>query len=391
MTERPTNLKANEFQTLWLGVLLLVLLQSGNDISAQETQPGGSVRPVILRDLTVIPDQSVVAFDDNVVQLSDGTLLSWDQVFQAEVPGDLQDQFQRRLSQIGLPLFRIRSRLANSDWASISEIAEPMYAAVFSPDQDAAGFEFGPDIQYLICLATMYGRIEHDRRADAIEPFLFAAALQPSAQVASQYPEIALTQDELDQLICHRILPVWFDADATETAYVSLSEAINSERIPRRDGVLIYVASLAVAAGDSAGAVAILESPELNVPGLDSKMQCWVQVVQAARLMADSQVEQGSRLIRERDSFAAPCRAVALYLAGTQTVATESSHTAMLSLLAIPALFGDTYKDLSAAALYRAAELAKKNGDAKGRQNLINELLARYPGTYHGRRTTEED
>jgi hypothetical protein len=59
-------------------------------------------------------------------------------------------------------------------------------------------------------------------------------------------------------------------------------------------------------------------------------------------------------------------------------------------LLRIPAIDGDNYRHLAAAALFQAAEIAKLRGLSDEEQKLREELRRRYPRTYHGAKKTTQ-
>ncbi|MEM7457267.1 MAG: hypothetical protein AAF456_23190 [Planctomycetota bacterium] len=345
----------------------------GNSANAQNRTT------IVLRDLSVLSDSGIESFNDNRVLLTDGTSLTWDAILRADVPDESRAEFDRRISQIGLPMFRIKSRLESGDWWSIASIAEPMYSLV-KPGGDSAGFQFDAETRYLISLAAMYGRIQSGNREAAVEPFLLAASLQP--QIGDDIvPEYAFTQREINSLISSKLLPVWFDQENAGLAVDDLSEHIGPGGFPAIGGVLVYRASLATAAG------------RLNVVREDIEQlrqqgshPDWVKVLEARLLFSQDRIDEGLQLLRGKDTFDPACRAVALYLEGMHPSPTASSSDASLvSLLTIPAIFGETFEEISSAALYGAAERSGKEGNVNERRILTNELLRRYPNTYHGR------
>ncbi len=56
---------------------------------------------------------------------------------------------------------------------------------------------------------------------------------------------------------------------------------------------------------------------------------------------------------------------------------------AMIELLTIPALYENQYPELSAAALFQSARLAERLGRTRDVRILTNELVSRFPKTYH--------
>ena len=367
-------MSGNSFRSRIVALLAIsVVVSTSGAVSAQSSST------VVLRDLTVIPDVLIEAFDDNEVRLSDGARLSWDQILRADVPDEQRAEFDRRLSQIGLPLFRIKSRLASGDWWSIGSIAEPMYDLI-RPGGDASGFQFDVRTRYLISMAAMYGRIHSGERELAVEPFVLAAMLQPQIPDAVDQP-FALSADEVESGICHRLLPVWFDRAHARLSLNEFSANVGAGGFPAVGGVLIYRASLAIAAGEFAVAGADIDQLRLQGSHPD-----WVKVLEASLLVSQDRIDEGLQLLRARDSFSRPCRAVALYLEGMHpSPSALSSDASLVSLLTIPALFGESFEELASAALYGAAERTGADGKSGDRRILTNELLRRYPNTYHGR------
>ena len=81
---------------------------------------------IILRDLSLIEGREIKSFDLQSIELDDGTELSWDQVFRATVQPDRQAEFDQNIKEIGLPLFRLRQRIAIGDWNRLNEITDQM-------------------------------------------------------------------------------------------------------------------------------------------------------------------------------------------------------------------------------------------------------------------------
>ncbi len=121
-----------------------------------------------------------------------------------------------------------------------------------------------------------------------------------------------------------------------------------------------------------------------------AQLNGWRTVLEA-RIQQKTRNGLNSRTILESNSknITGPARAVALYYRGIN-VLHESDigdlelSKAMLTLLRIPAVYGEMHRELSAAALFQSAEIAKHRGREGDSQKLKEELLRRYPRTYHG-------
>ena len=93
------------------------------------TTPGpraSAADQIVLRDLTIISDRKVTAFDVDGIQLDDGKSLTWDQVEKASI-GEQQAEFDALLKQLGNDLYRLRRRLTDGDYEGLLPHAEALY------------------------------------------------------------------------------------------------------------------------------------------------------------------------------------------------------------------------------------------------------------------------
>jgi hypothetical protein len=367
----------NWFQCFF--VLACILNLWGGQLTGQS--------PIVLRDLTLIRDHSVAEFDERSIMLSDGTRLGWDRVLKASVASDRQTEFDRNIEQLGLPLFRMKTRIGHGDWMGAGEIARPRYEMEL--DDLLASSDF--DTAYLVCLTTMKCRLHDGDRSEAILPFLQAALLQ--SKVDTNTLKIVgsgrLPTRDLELGLSGQILPIWFDQSKLEQTVQSLTDWVkhNAKQIASSPGVGIYIASMKIELGKTDEAMQLLRSLDSTS---NSALIGWRSVLEA-RIHQKTKNALNAKTMLEANSkkIIGGARAVALYYRGIN-VLDESDigdidrSKAMLTLLRIPAVYGQAYRDLSAAALYQAAKIAELRGRANDAQKLKEELLRRYPGTYHG-------
>jgi len=396
-----------------------------------------SQAPIVLRDLTLIRGKTISKFDRTAITLSDGTTLQWDQVLKAELPkpthnvngGDSselqnqrqknqrqknrrQSQFDSLLKQIGLPMFRLKTRIQQGDWVGAGKIAEPIFDSAM-----AGTFEFpNPDVEYLVCLATMKSRAGQGswarNRAGAVLPYLRAFSIQ--ANVDQKTLQIAGTTQrakEREDGISPELLPVWFDIDQVRAA-VNQIKKLNS-KIDQPDSgqtepsststkmyqttLAIYLASMQIELGQNE-----LANANLNRLRGDknNSISSWSTVLQARMLQkAGSHVKAQAMLDKNSKSISGDARPVAIYYRGlsefeihdtklkekplTSVVDTELSR-ASLMLMRLPAIYGNSNPDLAAAGLHQVAKIAKLRGQKEQSKKLSQELLQWYPRTYHG-------
>jgi hypothetical protein len=359
------------------------------NLARQDVEAQPAKTPIVLRDLTLIRGKSVSKFDDTSIVLSDGSRLTWDQVLKANVAEDRQKEFNLMLNQIGLPLFRLKSRIGNGDWAGAGEIAEPIYDASIvrgnvSPDTDTF---------YLVCLATMKSRIRKGDRAAALMPFIRAARLQP--KVSKQVREIVgargIPQRDQETGLSHELLPVWFDNSTLQKAASSLSNWLG--RVAQDNGpapapgTTIYLASLKIELGQTEEAMRLLRSVRFDS---DAELSSWRTVLEARHHQKTKNLLNAQTMLEMNEKkITGLARLAALYYRGINVVDQPDTSDldrskAILTLLRIPALHGDEHRDLAAAAIYQSAEIAKLRRRATDEQKLRDELLRRYPRTYHG-------
>ncbi|MFK7766121.1 MAG: tol-pal system YbgF family protein [Mariniblastus sp.] len=344
---------------------------------------------VILRDMTVITNVKVKSFDESQVLLSNGMSLGWDKVFQASVDGDQQNEFERRVNEIGLPIFRMKARLVNGDWHGAAEIANPIV------ENETRWNNLPPDVLYLAGLAMMNSHLKKGNRDQAVWAFLIASENQAAA--SEEALKIAgtnrLSERECRLKFSTKILPYWLDPNLDEGVAARLTANANSQLKPAL-GVVLYLTSMNIELGKFDTAEEWLD----DLDGLgENEVQIWKNVLLARMKQAKGDFAEAKAILESVLSTLATQkltgiegpRCVALYYYGLtglnpKGLSDSDRAKAMLSLLRIPAVYGDTNKSLAAAAVFQSAEIAKLRGRDEDAQKLRAQLLRRYPRTYHG-------
>lgn len=345
--------------------------------------------PIVLRDLTLIRGATVVEFDNAIISLSNGQKLGWDEILQAEVAPERQTEFNRLIKEIGLPRMRLKTRIKNGDWIGAGEIAEPM----FESNSSGADPDLSIDDEYLISLATMRVRLGRGQRARAIWPFIQSSMLQSEINETTSrlVGEDRLTAPIVRRFLSDEILPVWLGQPELTQIADRLTKLLESQPDPR-PGIMVYLASMQIELGRGKAAEQTMQQlASVN----DPQIVAWT-IVLKSRIKLREEDLIGAQAILESgaDDMVGTARIAALYYRGfcvDLDAAEDASETvdidrakAMLALLRIPALYGDAYPDLAAAALFRCAELAKLRHRDVDEQKLRDELLKRFPRTYHG-------
>ena len=375
---------------LWQKSFSFALVWAFASTSQVAAQP-----PIVLRDLTLLRNASVIDFDDAGIVLSDGNKLGWDIVLKAQTTPDRQADFDRRIVETGLPLFRLKNRIKNSDWAAAGEIAEPLLTGLSS----AAAGRLDPDTIYLLHLASMNSRLQRGARADAVWNFIQAASIQEtvSPQALRLVGTGRLPDRDTKFQLSQEILPIWFEPKNLEATVAKLMTLIKDGNKPA-PGLVIYLASMKMELGQLQSASELTKT----LDSVDEEMASW-KVVLESRIATTSgdRVKGLAMLERNNHKFAGGAKPVAYYYRGIAALDFREPKgfedpvdidrsKAILILLRIPALYGDMYRHLSAAAIFQSAEITKLRGLRDEEQKLKDELLQRYPRTFHGSQKTTQ-
>lgn len=352
-------------------VVGLVLVWHGLIASAAQ----GADR-IILRNLEVLGDRTVVSFDQDGVVLDDRRVLAWDEVERATVGQD-QEKFDKLLADLGEPLFRLRQRLSVGDYQGLLPHAEALLPHYLARRSRTA---------HLVFQALMWGRLDAGQRESALEAYLLAIdCLQrlPPSMHGDLLPGDRRLRWDASTGLSPELPPVWFDEPAAREALSRVGRAIGAMKRPWPAGVRIYYASLALAAGDDARAAGALEQLDRTLPVIDQL---------AVLLQVEREVRRGSpgaatqQLDEQWTSYSGLSRVMALYWlgrAGVQDESPQRRQDGLLLLLRLPAAHGQEFPELAAAALYEADRHLRAAGDSAASTAVRGELLTSYSGTYY--------
>ncbi|MGI9516925.1 MAG: hypothetical protein ACR2NP_07775 [Pirellulaceae bacterium] len=347
-------------------VMTLVVLGAGPDAAcyAQHT--------VVLRDLTLLHDVRVIGVDANGIELSDRRQLQWHEVLRGSVEPEQQAEFDRRLNSIGLPLFRIRTRMELGNFGEL----QPMAGQLYEELKDSPG----PSL-YAVCAALFHDRLAKSDRELAAVPLMQLLELrQQNRELSRMDSSLGLTF--LESEICQQLLPVWFDSAAAKTALEELASAdiddANSVDPIRPQS--IYATSL-----QRAVEPVQIQQAESNDP--------WRLIfsAQSALFNGNPQVALESlknlpaNQTREQEAIALYYEGLALQQLSRG--ATDQESAWLLKLLQIPASFQNEFPELSAAAIFEILQDPRVDQATHG--TLQKELAGRFTRTWHGRRFQE--
>lgn len=398
--------------------LFAVALNFAAELSATTVQQ----QEVLLRDLTRLDDTSVVRFDRFSVELSNGKTLSWDQILQANA-GNAQQEFDQRLRSFGLPLFRIRQRLANQDYDGAGVVADRLLTAMLpelrsvaitssasvnangglSLAQQASIARTTSETIYTICVLAMHARLNTGNRESALTAFLVAADQHQTVDDAIKETlgpaKLTIDSGAAPLNYFHEsIQPVWFHNQARQMALAEIrtyfiDPSAGEETLP--PGVELYLASLKASVLTNGDKIAVDPNEQIDIA---SKLR------QAETRIRDDR-SAGAELLRRAISnvqFALRQDDVAASLAtdasehpmktlmrhrflkrrflkrdeaqDVSRVDDSNAVDAILDLLSIAATYRSKYPWLSAAALEIVAQYSRAIGDEETTKKLEYEL-----------------
>ncbi len=351
---------------------------------------------IVLRDLSVLGEVSIVDFDRQGVSLDNGRRLAWKDILQAKVSGERQGEFDQLLKEVGLPRFRLEQRLLIGDWVGAERVISEL-----GDLSEAARLE-----RFQVAVARSRARLAVGDRLESLEPFLdsvrhFDAMDEAERAKVSKYGWPA---ESVRLQFSERLIPVWFDRKAAESVYKTLKKKFPLDKNSSL-GLRVYHASLAIAVGahdeadlllagaESMEGVRVGDSSASGGDKTRSLTRMWFELMRIEIMLERGDRTRGfERLKEEASSMAGSARAAAWLLEGLyfdlgsieSGEATAASTRASLSLFRVAALYR-RYPSLSAAALFRAVEIAEATGRPDEAKILRDELLRTYPRTYHGR------
>ncbi len=336
---------------------------------------------IVLRNLDIISDTTVERFDEDGVQLSDGSLISWDRIEKGRVAEAKQAAFDKMLKELGAHLYRIRQRLSINDDRGMLPHAQAVHDRYVGRRSATA---------YMVFQALMWSRLATGQREAALQPYL--ECVECLRQAAADDKKLTLPgsrhlQVDLKTGLSPELSPIWFDTEAAQQSLAGVGKTISNMVKPRPPGTRVYYATLALAAGEP-------DKASQALAGLEQLPQ-WKAIIQAQVRMRRGETDAAiSALSQELEQLPKNLKPLALYSLGqAQLTKTDpAAHkTGLLDLLRIPALFGKTQPELAAAGLYVAMHALAKSGDIKGSIALRRELLDHYGQTWHAEQLRKED
>ncbi|MBA2113427.1 hypothetical protein [Bremerella alba] len=338
---------------------------------------------LILRDLRLLSNITVIGFDEEGVKVTDNNLIPWHEIELGTISPDKQADFDRLRKELGDPLFRIHQRLKVGDYAGAREPAEAIFDRYKNRDSKVA---------YMVCQATMWGRLAQGEREAALEPYFCCLRIMKKSARTSEVTQLpgsrSLDYDKQTGLTSD-MLPIFFDRDKAAQALPLASTAATSIGSSAPDGVLVYMASLAIAAEDFVQA----ESWQKRIRSGNPTLKQWPIILTAqARIQTGDLIGARADLEPLIHSFETWNQPVAWYLLGISGARSSEFlriENGVLDLLHIPALYGNDYPELAAAALSETYSAFNRVQQPEQAQDIRRQLLLFYGGTIHAQQLRE--
>ncbi len=337
---------------------------------------------IVLRDLTLIRNVTIADVETDGLRVSDNGVLRlvlWCDLLKvatgdAHVDEARQAAVNQSIQQIGLPWYRIRERLRIGDFASLQPTADRLRDQV----KNVPGLAM-----YFACAGQFHAALDDGNRIAAVEPLLQIMRIRrQSPTPMAEYDAAAKLRFD-DTGICLNLLPVWFDTDDAELEKLIGRITSEPELVELPAG--FYYHSLLIAHDKSK-----------QVPAADPRYGDWTSRLSAQLAFLNNQPgDLATADSIEHLPHGTASHAIAVYYHGLAQMrltssATPPSHPTQwaITLLQIPASYGDRFPELSAAAIFHV--LQSLDGDAVGRESLSRELGEKYARTHFGKRYLRE-
>lgn len=322
------------------------------------TSPSVSAQTLVLRDLTLVPSARIRSLQEEGLQLADGRTFGWDEILRAEVGTRWQDDVDDYLKTIGQPLFRLKKRISDGDFALAAEIAPLLQKSS------------NPQVRFLSNRALMLNLAQRGQPEAAV-PHMFRAMLAQQAikgdvtgdaqsQSKSLLKELMFSDGEFKTIV-PKLLPVFGDSAAAVEALDQIS-AMGNER------VLVKKIPVAAVYLNLLGAVS--QKFNKNLP-LDAKLRHWRAVVGMAAREIPRQSLTDMVANKEPDF-----RVTAMFYF-SQSEKNANLQQRILTLLKITAGWQETFPQVAQLSLEQATKIAKGSEYSESLRKTLETLSAK--------------
>jgi len=330
---------------------------------------------IVLRDLKVLRNTQVIAFDEDGVKIANHGLIPWSDVQQGTLQGNRQADFDKLHEELGVPLFQIRRRLLVGDYRNLGQPVEAIYERYKDRGNEQA---------YMVCQAAMWQRLANGDRPAALAAYLrcLGHATAHPKYLKNLTGERRLVYDP-ETGFAAGLVPLFFDSEKAKQALPEVILAANRLGNKAPHGVFVYVSALAIAAGE--WETAQVWRDKVKSSHLDLKE--WPDLLSAQQLIAQQEFPAALvDLQSERGNWRPANEAMGRYLLGVSQARTDNPEIiaqGMLDLMYLPAIYAAEHPDLASAALAEAESAMKRLKGSDEAAAFRRRLLFEFGGTYH--------
>jgi hypothetical protein len=340
-------------------------------LSAQ--QPAGGDW-VVQRDGQVIQGE-ISRADEDGIHFSDQRVVAWEYVLACQTRAVDAAALERYRTEIGDPAARLRWRLEIGDVAGAVEAGRPLWETLASRTSETAVGLHAAQLADQLRKSDLPGAtLSYLRIVDLLHP-------RPEWQQRLP-PSLALPAD-IGEEIYERLLPMGLDRQAATELWPGVETLLQAKPLGEQPlSLLIYAADVAASSGRELGSELLGQ--------LHDRSPVWFQVFEFRRLAVSGESIEPSRieaLWGQAEAWPDAARAVGWYwLAAPGLLESGNAFDlAAVRMLSIPAVHGDRFPELAAAAIVQVAKRAEELGDENTAEKLYNEIRRRYPQTHWGR------
>ncbi len=315
---------------------------------------------------------------------SNGQRFAWRTIWSARLSNAAdQQKFDSLRQELAEPLYLMNRRLRLGDTRGLLELCEKLENFASRLSQEDAS---------LLALASLRGSFQNHQGEIAIVHWLNFLRIGSASSMAACYPEADISEEEVESGMLISVLPLFFDSSRARTALSQLDRSVHQLK-ESTTGDRVYRVALLLACDDIEEAQRQMISwPVAENPALKEWQQIFALPIELQRGTAD----RDTIVSIENDlaEFSHMGQLVArFWLAVTQSTSSRTDRDfrdAILIWLDIAAESGDRHPNLTAAALFRAQELAEARNWTFEASRIRSELMEKYRMTYFGKLAREK-
>ncbi len=192
-----------------------------------------------------LKDKQVYSFDEDGVRLGPASRpIGWEEIEGGTVSRD-QARFDRMRQELSGPLHEIHTKLAEGAYPSLLEPARALFPRLADRRSNSA---------YMVAQALMWANLALHQSEDAIEPYLVCASMRQANKELGSLPGRRRLLINTETGLSPELPLVGFDRTRATAALPHVRARLRKLGPTAPPALKLYVAALALAAGDAASA-----------------------------------------------------------------------------------------------------------------------------------------